>query len=190
MIGEGGSGGAIAIATANKVLMLEHAIYTVASPEAAASILWRDSSRAQDAATSMKITAQDLIKFGIIDGIVPEPVGGAHRDPAAAVAATGQAIGEALEVAAEHERRAIARGAGGEVSGDRAEGVAAPPSPVAGPCGRGGLGVRGLRREARVTEAGGAGPLIRRFPPPSPARGEDPMGRRRGLWHHRRLANG
>ena len=97
IIGEGGSGGAIAIATANRVLMLEHAIYTVASPEAAASILWRDSSRAQDAATSMKITAQDLLKFGIIDGIVPEPLGGAHRDPAAAVAATGRAISEALK---------------------------------------------------------------------------------------------
>ena len=97
VIGEGGSGGAIAIATANKVLMLEHAIYTVASPEAAASILWRDSSRAQDAATSMKITAQDLLKFGIVDAIVPEPIGGAHRDPAAAVAATGQAIDEALK---------------------------------------------------------------------------------------------
>ena len=97
VIGEGGSGGAVAIATANKVLMLEHAIYTVASPEASASILWRDSSRAQDAATSMKITAQDLIKFGIIDGVVAEPVGGAHRDPAAAVAATGRAIGEALK---------------------------------------------------------------------------------------------
>ncbi len=97
IIGEGGSGGAIAIATANKVLMLEHAIYTVASPEAAASILWRDSSRAQDAATSMKITAQDLLRFGIIDGIVPEPLGGAHRDPAAAVAATGRAISEALK---------------------------------------------------------------------------------------------
>jgi acetyl-CoA carboxylase carboxyl transferase subunit alpha len=97
VIGEGGSGGAVAIATANKVLMLEHAIYTVASPEASASILWRDSSRAQDAATSMKITAQDLLKFGIIDGVIPEPVGGAHRDPAAAVAATGQAIGEAFK---------------------------------------------------------------------------------------------
>ncbi len=97
VIGEGGSGGAIAIATANKVLMLEHAIYTVASPEAAASILWRDSSRAQDAATGMKITAQDLLKFGIVDGIVPEPIGGAHRDPAAAVAVTGRAIGDALK---------------------------------------------------------------------------------------------
>ena len=97
IVGEGGSGGALAIAACNKVLMLEHAIYTVASPEAAASILWRDSSRAQDAATSMKITATDLMKFGIIDGIVPEPVGGAHRDPAAAIEATGKAIEGALE---------------------------------------------------------------------------------------------
>ncbi|RBP09820.1 acetyl-CoA carboxylase carboxyl transferase subunit alpha [Roseiarcus fermentans] len=100
VIGEGGSGGAIAIATANKVLMLEHAIYTVASPEAAASILWRDSSRAQDAATGMKITAQDLLKFGIVDVIVSEPLGGAHRDPQAAVSATGRAIGEALKAMA------------------------------------------------------------------------------------------
>ena len=97
VVGEGGSGGALAIAACNKVLMLEHAIYTVASPEAAASILWRDSSRAQDAATSMKITAQDLLKFGIIDAIVQEPVGGAHRDPEAAIAATGRAVGAALE---------------------------------------------------------------------------------------------
>ncbi len=97
VVGEGGSGGALAIAACNKVLMLEHAIYTVASPEAAASILWRDSSRAQDAATSMKITAQDLLKFGIIDAIVQEPVGGAHRDPEAAIAATGRAIGSALD---------------------------------------------------------------------------------------------
>jgi acetyl-CoA carboxylase carboxyl transferase subunit alpha len=97
IVGEGGSGGAVAIATANKVLMLEHSIYTVASPEAAASILWRDSSRAQDAAMSMRITAQDLLKFGVIDGIVPEPPGGAHRDPEAAVSATGAAIAGALE---------------------------------------------------------------------------------------------
>ena len=97
IIGEGGSGGALAIASCNVVLMLEHAIYTVASPEASASILWRDSSRAQDSATSMKITAQDLIKFGIIDGVIPEPAGGAHRDPAAAIAATGRAISDALK---------------------------------------------------------------------------------------------
>jgi acetyl-CoA carboxylase carboxyl transferase subunit alpha len=96
IIGEGGSGGAVAIATANRIYMLEHSIYTVASPEAAASILWRDSSRAVDAATNMKITAQDLLKFGIIDGIIPEPVGGAHRDGAEVVRATGERIAEAL----------------------------------------------------------------------------------------------
>ena len=107
IIGEGGSGGAIALATANKVLMLEHAIYTVASPEAAASILWRDSSRAHDAATSMKITAQDLIKFGIIDAIISEPVGGAHRDPDAAVAATGRAIGDAFRSMANMSREEL-----------------------------------------------------------------------------------
>ncbi len=96
IIGEGGSGGAIAIATANRVLMLEHAIYSVISPEGAASILWRDTSKAEDAASSMRITAQDLIRFGIIDAIVPEPPGGAHRDPAAAVSSAGEAINEAL----------------------------------------------------------------------------------------------
>lgn len=96
VVGEGGSGGAVAIASCNRVLMLEHSIYTVASPEASASILWRDSGRAQDAATSMKITAQDLLRFGIIDAIVPEPMGGAHRDPGAAIAATGDAIEKAF----------------------------------------------------------------------------------------------
>ncbi|MEM7299804.1 MAG: acetyl-CoA carboxylase carboxyltransferase subunit alpha [Pseudomonadota bacterium] len=82
IIGEGGSGGAIAIATANRVYMLEHAIYSVISPEGAASILWRDASRAKDAATSMKITAQDLKELGVIDAIIEEPMGGAHRDHA------------------------------------------------------------------------------------------------------------
>jgi acetyl-CoA carboxylase carboxyl transferase subunit alpha len=96
VIGEGGSGGAIAIATANKVMMLEHAIYTVISPEGAASILWHDSSRAQDAATNMKITADDLLKFGIIDRVIPEPIGGAHREPRTTITATGDAISEAL----------------------------------------------------------------------------------------------
>jgi acetyl-CoA carboxylase carboxyl transferase subunit alpha len=96
IIGEGGSGGAVAIATANRIYMLQHAIYTVASPEAAASILWRDSARAVDAATNMKITAQDLLKLGIIDGIIPEPVGGAHRDGAEVVKAAGDAITKAL----------------------------------------------------------------------------------------------
>jgi acetyl-CoA carboxylase carboxyl transferase subunit alpha len=96
IIGEGGSGGAVAIATANRVLMLEHAIYTVASPEAAASILWRDSARAIDAATSMKITAQDLKALGIIDVIIPEPVGGAHRDTAMIFRRTADAAAKAL----------------------------------------------------------------------------------------------
>ena len=96
IIGEGGSGGAIAIATANRVLMLEHAIYSVISPEGAASILWRDTAKAQEAASSMKITAQDLVRFGVVDTIVAEPTGGAHREPAAAIAATGEAIAQAL----------------------------------------------------------------------------------------------
>jgi acetyl-CoA carboxylase carboxyl transferase subunit alpha len=97
VIGEGGSGGAIALAAANKVLMLEHAIYSVISPEGAASILWRDSSRAQDAATGMKITAQDLARLGVVDHIIAEPVGGAHRETEAAISATGAAISEALQ---------------------------------------------------------------------------------------------
>ena len=109
ILGEGGSGGAIAIASANKVLMLEHAIYTVASPEASASILWRDASKAQDAATSMKITAQDLLKFGIIDVIVTEPAGGAHRDPKAAITAVGEAIAQELSGLANLSREQIAR---------------------------------------------------------------------------------
>ena len=96
VIGEGGSGGAVAIATANKVLMLEHAIYSVASPEAAASILWRDSAKRIDAATNMKITAQDLERLKIIDGIIPEPLGGAHRDRAGMIARTGDRIEQVL----------------------------------------------------------------------------------------------
>jgi acetyl-CoA carboxylase carboxyl transferase subunit alpha len=92
VLGEGGSGGAIAIATANRVLMLEHAIYSVISPEGAASILWRDTSKAQDAATQLKLPAQDMQRFGVIDAVIPEPTGGAHRDPAAAIAATGPSV--------------------------------------------------------------------------------------------------
>jgi len=95
IIGEGGSGGAVAMASANRVLMLEHAIYSVISPEGAASILWHDSTKARDAATGMKITAQDLLQLGVIDGIIAEPVGGAHRDPETAI----QRVGEALELA-------------------------------------------------------------------------------------------
>lgn len=96
ILGEGGSGGAIAIATANRVLMLEHAIYSVISPEGAASILWHDTTKAQEAATNMKITAQDLIRFGIVDEIVAEPFGGAHRDPQGAIAAVGDTIAAAF----------------------------------------------------------------------------------------------
>lgn len=96
IIGEGGSGGAIAIATANRVLMLEHSIYSVISPEGAASILWRDQTRAQDAATNMKITAQDLLRFGVIDQIIPEPIGGAHRGAEDAIESVGNAVETAL----------------------------------------------------------------------------------------------
>jgi acetyl-CoA carboxylase carboxyl transferase subunit alpha len=109
ILGEGGSGGAIAIATANRVLMLEHAIYSVISPEGAASILWHDTSKAQDAATNMKITAEDLMRFGVIDEIIPEPVGGAHRDPAAAIQATGTSIGHALAGLSGLDRDAVRR---------------------------------------------------------------------------------
>ncbi len=96
IIGEGGSGGAVAIATANAVLMLEHSIYSVISPEGAASILWRDSAKAKDAATAMKITAQDLKSLGVIDTIIGEPVGGGHRAPDALIRSVGDAVFEAL----------------------------------------------------------------------------------------------
>ncbi len=109
IIGVGGSGGAIAVATASRVLMLEHAFYSVISPEGAASILWRDTAKAQEAATSMKITAQDLERFGIIDQIVTEPIGGAHRDPPAAIAATGEAIASALDELKGLDRDAVRR---------------------------------------------------------------------------------
>jgi acetyl-CoA carboxylase carboxyl transferase subunit alpha len=109
IIGEGGSGGAIAIASANRVLMLEHSIYSVISPEGAASILWRDTAKAQEAATGMRITAQDMVRFGIIDQIVTEPPGGAHRDPAATIAATGEVIDKALGEFAGLDRETVRR---------------------------------------------------------------------------------
>ena len=92
IIGEGGSGGAISLASANHVLMLEHAIYSVISPEGAASILWRDAGCAEEAASHMKITAQDLKSFHIIDTIIQEPLGGAHRKPIAAIEETGRVL--------------------------------------------------------------------------------------------------
>ena len=96
IIGEGGSGGAIALAAANTVLMLEHAIYSVISPEGCASILWRDSAHAPQAAEALKLTAPELLRLGVIDRVVPEPLGGAHRLPQQAIAAIGDAIDEAL----------------------------------------------------------------------------------------------
>jgi acetyl-CoA carboxylase carboxyl transferase subunit alpha len=96
VIGEGGSGGAIAIAAANRVLMLEHSVYSVISPEGCASILWRDGSHATDAANALKLTAQDLLALGVIDEVIPEPVGAAHRDSDAAITAAGKAIRNSL----------------------------------------------------------------------------------------------
>jgi acetyl-CoA carboxylase carboxyl transferase subunit alpha len=96
IVGEGGSGGAVAIAAANRVLMFEHAIYSVISPEGCASILWRTADKAADAAEAMRITAQDQQSLGVIDRIVDEPLGGAHRDPAAAIASLKTAVVEEL----------------------------------------------------------------------------------------------
>lgn len=105
--GEGGSGGAIALAAANKVLILEHSIYSVISPEGAASILWRDGSRAMDAAEQMKITGPDLLKYGIVDRIIPEPAGGAHSDPEAAIKSVGDAVEEELNLLLELSPQAL-----------------------------------------------------------------------------------
>ncbi|MCZ6511551.1 MAG: acetyl-CoA carboxylase carboxyltransferase subunit alpha [Alphaproteobacteria bacterium] len=97
VIGEGGSGGAIALAAANTVLMLEHAIYSVISPEGCASILWRDSDKARDAAEALRITSRDLLELSVIDTIVEEPLGGAHREPEEATSRVGNAVAEALD---------------------------------------------------------------------------------------------
>ncbi len=97
IVGEGGSGGAMAIAAANTVLMQEHAIYSVISPEGCASILWRDGGQAEDAAAALKLTAENLLELGVIEKIIDEPLGGAHRDKPAAISAVGSAIGDALD---------------------------------------------------------------------------------------------
>jgi acetyl-CoA carboxylase carboxyl transferase subunit alpha len=97
VIGEGGSGGAIALAAGNAVLMLEHAVYSVISPEGCASILWRDGEHAREAAEALRLTAQDLLRLGVIDRIIPEPLGGAHRMPKQAIDGVGQAMDEALQ---------------------------------------------------------------------------------------------
>ncbi len=96
VVGEGGSGGAVALAAGNRVLMFEHAVYSVISPEGCASILWRTADKAPEAAEAMKVTAQDLKTLGVIDTIIPEPLGGAHRDPAGAIAGLGDALDSAL----------------------------------------------------------------------------------------------
>ncbi len=107
IVGEGGSGGAVALASAERVLMLEHAVYSVISPEGCASILWRTAEKAPQAAEAMKVTAQDLLALNVIDRIVPEPVGGAHRDPSAMSRALGAAIGEELDALSRKSAKAI-----------------------------------------------------------------------------------
>jgi acetyl-CoA carboxylase carboxyl transferase subunit alpha len=107
IVGEGGSGGAIALAAANRVLMFEHAVYSVISPEGCASILWRTAEKAADAATAMKMTAKDLLALNVIDRIVPEPVGGAHRAPEIAMASLGDALAEELKALAKLDRGAV-----------------------------------------------------------------------------------
>ncbi len=107
IVGEGGSGGAIAIAAANTVLMLEHAVYSVITPEAGASILYKDAGRAKDVAAAMRITAQDCLGFKVIDGIIKEPIGGAHRAPEQAVAAVGAAVAKALDALTDMEGPAL-----------------------------------------------------------------------------------
>lgn len=109
IVGEGGSGGAVALASAERVLMMEHAVYSVISPEGCASILWRTAEKAPDAAEAMKITAQHLARLGVIDRIVPEPVGGAHRDPSLAAKSLGAAIGEELDAMAGQAPEALRR---------------------------------------------------------------------------------
>lgn len=107
IVGEGGSGGAVALASAERVLMLEHAVYSVISPEGCASILWRTSDKAADAAQAMKITAQHLKRLGVIDKIVKEPIGGAHRDPQGMAITLGKAIGEELDKLGKMDSAAI-----------------------------------------------------------------------------------
>jgi len=97
IIGEGGSGGAVAFATANRVAMLEHSVYSVISPEGCASILWKDADKMREAAEALRLTAQDLKQLGVNDRIIPEPKGGAHRDPQAAIASVAQAIADMLK---------------------------------------------------------------------------------------------
>ncbi|MEB8388870.1 acetyl-CoA carboxylase carboxyltransferase subunit alpha [Rhodobacteraceae bacterium KMM 6894] len=107
IIGEGGSGGAVAFATANRVAMLEHSVYSVISPEGCASILWKDAEKMREAAEALRLTAQDLIKLGVADHIIDEPMGGAHRNPKAAIDAVGKAIQIMLDEMADKSPKAL-----------------------------------------------------------------------------------
>ena len=107
IIGEGGSGGAIALAAGDRVLMLEHAIYSVISPEGCASILWRSAANAADAAAALRITAQDLLQLGVIDRIIPEPLGGAHRQPDEIIATVGEALAAALAEVSKLDKKGL-----------------------------------------------------------------------------------
>jgi acetyl-CoA carboxylase carboxyl transferase subunit alpha len=109
IIGEGGSGGAVALASANRVAMLEHSVYSVISPEGCASILWKDSEKMREAAEALRLTAQDLAKLGVADRIIPEPLGGAHRDREATIAAVGTAISAMIDGLAAKDRAALIR---------------------------------------------------------------------------------
>lgn len=110
VIGEGGSGGAVALATADKVLMLEHSVYSVISPEGCASILWKDSEKMREAAEALRLTAQDLLKLGVADQIIAEPQGGAQRDRKAAIEAVGRAIKQQLDALSTKDAKALIKG--------------------------------------------------------------------------------
>jgi len=109
IIGEGGSGGAVAFASANRVAMLEHSVYSVISPEGCASILWKDAEKMREAAEALRLTAQNLAKLGVVDRIIPEPLGGAHRDPGATISAVGTAISAMIDGLAAKDRAALIR---------------------------------------------------------------------------------
>ena len=134
IIGEGGSGGAVALAVADRVLMLEHAVYSVISPEGCAAILWRSGEEAPAAAEAMRLTAQDLHQLGVVDQLIPEPLGGAHRAPGEAIAAVGDALEQALEPLARAVRRRVAPPSPRKVSrhGQRRRGLSGDPSAAPG----------------------------------------------------------